>query len=787
MNYYRIKDGISMIVDMINMESIIPVFGSGFSATMPSHNGNQVPDGNKCTSIMKDIIHEYSSDLFDESIFETWDFNETANWFKKLALERKSIPEQEYLAFFRDYFTEVKLNDVRKNVLALPWHNAYTINIDDGIERTGLFKPILPYSNIREDKSRKDRLFKIHGDANHELEYSLQDNIVFDQTAYRRALESIENKTIINNLLTAFREFNILYIGCSLTYEPDLKWVNSVTKEDRANTRIVYITSQSINKMREMELDYYGVTDVVVVDDYEAFYLDLVHYYNTNKKQEQFPFFNPTVKLISDVRYEGIYGTSSYIESQNVFERSDILVERTVFEQIERCFMNNRILVLSGRRFSGRTSLMAQICSKIKTRGIFYFPSTSTFDYRVVKSILESHTPSLLLFDSNAMQSDVYLGINELRSLIDKNDHHILIVEALDDTYLTESLDCEIVRLMPKMDENELKKLNSNLDKYGLVKRRIKDTNLDYLIRLKEEQKIDFPNSFNLPQRLSDVECRLLLVLAAQDKIYSRDIHLMNIIECDLKNILDRLDKLCEKTRVNRGENRMQSGYKIVHNSRALVIHLLRNSADYSVRSVVENVKFLVGTFYQNKDRAQKQIAISIMQFDMLNEVYGGDKGAGKLIESVYEGLQEILNRDSHYWLQRAKSIYRINPYDAKKLKEAYRYCVKAADGINNKDKLKAQTALSLSLISGLLCKCDSEENNLYYEDCITNGYIAMNSVYYSCHNRERLNKERADWNQSYEEMCLEICNKYVLNEKCDNVKCKNMAFEIIRILNSSS
>lgn len=782
MKYHSKKDGITKLVELLCMERIIPIFGSGFSCGMPSHNGNTVPNGQECTSIMTNLLRKYASSVLDEGDLDKMGFNEAAKWFKLQAIEKKNIPESEYVSFYRNLFTEVELDAVRKDILKLPWHNIYTINVDDGIERTGLYHPIVPYKDIREDYGRKDRVFKIHGDANREVNYSNEYNIVFDQSAYRSALNSKENESIRNSILTAYREFNIIFIGCSLLCEPDLEWFYDETKKDRADTRFFYVTRDRISEKRELELEAYGVSDIIKVDDYESFYIDLVYSYSNNETRfYQFPFYNPIVKIVNDQDYSRLYGIGTFIEANNEFNRSDILIDRSVYNQISKKFEKNRIVVLYGRRFSGRTSLICQICKNTKTRGIFYFPSSSSFDYRTVKRVVETESPSLLLFDSNAMQPDVYLGINDLRPLIEKNDHQVLIVEPLEDTYLTETIECETVRLLPKLDENELASLNVNLDRYGLIRRKLKDTNLDYLTRLKEEQRINFPKGFRFPQHLSDVECRLLLVLAAQDKIYSRDIHMMGISESSMNSILGRMDKLCEKVNVNKGESRMQSSYKVVHNSRALIIHLLRNSNG----DAAQNVKFLVNTFYQNKDRIQKQIAISIMQFDTLNDVYGGNKGAGKLIEQVYETLQDILNQDSHYWLQRAKSIYRLNPNNVAKLKEAYKYCVKASDGITNTDKLRAQTALSLSLITGLLCKYDSEDTMVYEEECIQNGYTAMNSVYYSSRNGERLNKERADWHQSYEDLCCEICNRYISNNEYDNLKCKNMAFEMLRLLDN--
>ena len=788
MNYLTQSEGIKILLNFLLMENIIPVFGAGFSGNMPCRSG-VVPMGAECTKRINDILKEYSS-LSEESI-DNQEFPKATKRFWK-EIEKNNIPENIYVGFFRDNFTDVKLDNIRTDVLRLPWKNVYTINIDDGIENTGLYTTILPYKNVREDSSRKDRVFKLHGDAKHEVEYKNKENIIFNEKQYKLSMDSEENQTIRNNILTAYRDFNIIYIGCSLEHEPDLELYYATAKKDKGKTRIFYLTKNEISDEKEEDLEEYGVTDIIKVCDYDSFYIDLVYEYNNIDKNDlDYPYVNPIVKIQDEDRdYKNIYGINSFSEKNNRFIRSDILIDRSVYKDIEDAFKRNRVVVLYGRRFSGRTSLISQICDHEKTREIFYFPSTTAFDFEIVKDIISKKQQLLLLFDSNSMQPDVYTGMRELSGIINQNDHHILIIEPLEDTYLTESIDCEVLGLKPRLDSIELQRLNENLDKYGLIRRNIQDTNLDYLTRLKNEQKIDFPKEFKIPDGLSKVEKQLLILLAAQDKVYSRDLYMIGVNESVLKSIIAHTGKLCEKVKTKKGESKAQSVFKVVHNSRAMVIYLLKNYTDKIDDEVAGNIKELVQKFYQSKDRMQKQIAISIMQFDTLNEIYGGNRGAGKLIERVYEELQSVLNKDPHYWLQRSKSVYRMNPGNADKLKEAYQYCVKASDDKERMNsKLEAQTSLTLSLISGLLYRLTSgDEAVSYAETCIVNGYNAMKSDYYSLQHRERLEKERIGSRQTYEDLCKEICEKYISNgvsNNADLLEHISLAIDILKMLGS--
>lgn len=124
MEYHNKYDGIQILVNLLKMERLIPIFGSGFSGGMPAHNGC-VPMGPKCTELMKDILRKYSGKIFKEDDIDVMDFGETARWFKSETL-KGNIPEGEYIKFFRDYFTNVNLDEIRRNVLMLPWKNAYT-------------------------------------------------------------------------------------------------------------------------------------------------------------------------------------------------------------------------------------------------------------------------------------------------------------------------------------------------------------------------------------------------------------------------------------------------------------------------------------------------------------------------------------------------------------------------------------------------------------------------------------------------------------------------------------
>ena len=148
-NYIEHNKGIEKLSQLLLEERLIPIFGAGFSKSSPSLSGF-VPDGPECTKLMKALIQKYIPDI-DVSLLANYNFNDTAKRFKKSVPH--FIPEFNYLEFFKSNFTEVKLSPTKENFLRLPWPFAFTINIDDGIENSNLFNPILPYQNARKNVS----------------------------------------------------------------------------------------------------------------------------------------------------------------------------------------------------------------------------------------------------------------------------------------------------------------------------------------------------------------------------------------------------------------------------------------------------------------------------------------------------------------------------------------------------------------------------------------------------------------------------------------------------------
>ena len=195
----------------------------------------------------------------------------------------------------------------------------------------------------------------------------------------------------------------------------------------------------------------------------------------------------------------------------------------------------------------------------------------------------------------------------------------------------------------------------------------------------------------------------------------------------------------------------------MVHNSKVVLMKLLDGvSKEDIIKCIVRIVEML------KDDRTRYRIYIDIILFDTLNQLFGGKSGAGNLIFEVYENLEPYLNGSLHYWLQRAKSIYRLNANDILRLKEAYSYSIKAY--FDGGHAIRSKAALTSSLISCLISdlETDEGERQYYLEQAIELAHEAIYSDYYRF-NKTYLNNELKPRKRlnSYE-LIKNVCNEYI-------------------------
>ena len=755
MKYLDHKQSVETIVRLLNNDNLIPIFGSGFSANSKAKNGN-VPDAKGAVEYMKKIIFGEKQQDFDSDVF-----SEVAEAFLNV------VSKEKRRIFFESYFTKVKLSDCHKNFLSLPWTHAYTINIDDGIENNSDFTVVYPYHNVSDPKRSIKLLYKLHGDAGYEIRYDEEKNIVFCNSQYINSLEDDSNKTFIKNFIHDYKEHNLIFIGCSLNNEIDISHVYKKAEEEVSEETFRFVLrKERLSFKQEIEMKKYGVNTVLLVDDYQLFYDDVFNMYASQKskaKADEYPFYNPKVRNIDEPKENVLKSFSDmevFNENENVFIRLPLTIERSKLKNIEKLIEINDTVVIQGRRFSGKTSFISYIVSKYKKYSIYYFPSTSLQDEGTIKEIIENGRNSLFIFDSNSVDMYAYRYLSSVNSILKKNESKLILFINSSDNFLADSLDARYVRLKHIFDEDEVVKFNVVADKYGLLRRRNKETNIDYLQKLSDKRYLDFKFMINIPKRFSLEERVVLILLCAVDKLYTRDITYLGITHTKIDMLIKKLGHLIEYVKTGKGEKRYKrSEGKYVYNSKYCLQKIISN---FTVEEVTESILYIVKSL---KSTDSKRLYVEVVLFDTLNQLFGGADGSAKIIYSIYDKLEVLLNDNMDYWLQRAKSIYRRSNISLSDLENAYKYAYKAyCDG---NARLRAKSALTLSLVSCLITKFVREhEYRDYQARAIEYAYEAIISEFYE-HKHNFRNVLDAEKRRAYENMILGICEEVL--DYCDN------------------
>ena len=124
------EEGIKQLVKYAIRKELIPVFGAGFTAGCQSINGI-VPNGKRATESMCDMILNSGSCPLQKCDITEMDFSEISDLFFEY------VSRDERATYFEDFYTGVVLFQHQIDFLTkINWPYAYTLNIDDGIEKT---------------------------------------------------------------------------------------------------------------------------------------------------------------------------------------------------------------------------------------------------------------------------------------------------------------------------------------------------------------------------------------------------------------------------------------------------------------------------------------------------------------------------------------------------------------------------------------------------------------------------------------------------------------------------
>jgi len=717
----------------LEKRTLIPIIGSGFTRGEKSRNGT-VPSGDDFQNIMIEKIcshcHEITKDDFKQ---EGYKFSDIADEFFK------RVPKEEYKRILQNLFTKVIIHSAKRRFLKINWPYIYTLNIDDAIERNSDFQAVSPYKKLSDLVVDFECVFKMHGDVFEELTYDELPNIIFSKEQYIKSLES--NSPILNFFQSDYSSKNCMFIGCSLDDELDLKYAIS-TNTPIADFMVnrFYITNEIPKGLRWSRLESFGITKVVLVEDYDEFYEFLYTIYDNNKFSEEKPFEeyrNPNIEIFDDALDKNkeylidIVGAKSSERSLPFYAH-----RRETCYQVLKGIPKEVVTIVAGKRFSGKTTLAKHLVSLNNDKTVYFFNSGISFSSKEIEDLTKLER-AILIFDTNSLDNKNILKIDGLLSKFQKNEIRLVVFANESDNLFhsaaTRLTNNNYYRLENRLSTDSTEAINKKLSQIGLIKLDKNITILDNCYRYFEAYEEKLPLSI---KNITDKELALLIILATEYKTYSVILNILEISKDDLNCFISKMSPFVEIQDIGAIESHQHSGYKIASNSSSWLFKILgeyhkQTRAEKTSDIIYNTVLKLKGK--TNFDGTYKKI----ISFDNLNQsFYRKEGGSVNLIFNVYKKLESLLYEDGHFWLQRAKSILHLKRQNIEELNVAIDYAKKSYHDAENY-KLQINTTTTLAMLYGRIANLEKFRN----QDTVTN---AIN-WYYSAFQENQYNKRYID------------------------------------------
>lgn len=501
---------------------------------------------------------------------------------------------------------------------------------------------------------------------------------VFDTTQYIRSLYN--NKWILNRLRQDYIDKNMLFLGCSLTDEIDLlySYVNKDYNYRINNTRRYFVTDRELSKTDLIDIEKYGITDVLKVNSYEEFY-DAV--YNIEKELREIPNDALTEHLnlcssftqSNDIDYI-LYGKSIFSKRDNKIVLPNYYINRDIVQCIIDDYSSHNIHIVYGKRVSGKTYVLAGILQNTINRDVYYFVSNDYINKTIINNLISKRN-IVVLIDTNAIsRADLeYLLSLDKKLLINNSINIVVCVNTSKKDDISEvarfkdKSHIKLFYLDNYLSNNEFLDLKQKMSKLNIPYFKEKQTFLDNIIRI--QQEMSAKNSFKLKDFYIAPENYLhfvfLILLAYKGRITSSD---MVLFELDREpyEIIPKLSFAVELDYRNLlfGSAKDNDYFQIVCNASVWLLQYLSKISlrDSYFDIIVKSVCFIVnqlktkGTNHNNKE------LYNFVRFDNLNMLLSGARynrvhGIKSLIQSIYTKLKPDLCDDYQFNHQHSKCL----------------------------------------------------------------------------------------------------------------------------------
>lgn len=782
------------LVTYLRESSLIPIVGSGLTVGVRTAYGI-VPSGAEYKEFMLEKLLENPAFTQGEiAQLKNQDFSRICGYYE----DDSHVPADVRFQYLKKNMYEAKFegNDVRSDFFKIGWPYIYSLNIDDAIENSTDFNTsILPRRIVRDNIFNDGKcLVKLHGDIKEIVKYK-DASKVFTSQEYARSIQ--EDAFLLNKLQNDLANQNILFIGCSLEDEMDLKSVSFIPtnfQEKQNLSRTLLFRKGHPGSLILSTYKEYGITDIVCFDNYDEMYQLLYKAWKeslevqpsglaayTSIRKHFLAKENDSDKKENQVYF--LWGKGIFSIQNSTLTYPYYFISRDLSGQIKDNLKRNKVHLVAGRRISGKTYLMADLYREVVDRTVYYLDSKCKISDRAL-DILLNEKNALVLIDVGAIDNEQFERIVEKARTINRNQSNFVVAvnENNSDTF-------GIVKLKIEHDDiqtddiiqyslsnmfssrgrrSETDAVNSKYPFVGLPQYNAQRTLLDQVIYA--GQKLSLPGKYSKVKIARDINIKglaLLIILATKESISTLQCFDYSL-EHEILEAEKRYEPLIERVSVNGAEKdgNDMSQWKYVLNSkywlRMELGRLASNRANHDkIAKAYSYIIQQILTCYPEKIGKQRKQYRDYISFDMMNEVFLSDKGGSlPVIMRVFSELNAALSLDYNFLHQYAKC--RMNYSDIMKdegdrlaqLDEARQLAILSQDMVesmikkNPNDRLqisKAHVDYTIAAIDSRRCSLQDYKDKEAAQAAIHSVALAFQSPY----NEDALQDKRRKYSSS--------------------------------------
>lgn len=471
------KETKDFFIHAFNEETLVPILGAGFTRGVNTGRGGKVPSGKE----LKDAMIEKISlkKKINKSELESEQFSSIAEFYQNTF----SNPSKDgVIEYYLKNFTRVKINKPQqlRFLNDIKWPYIYTLNIDTGIEDSKPRGWEVFYPNRKFDKRTINpecrTLYKIHGDVAMFCKNLDYNEMILTESQYIASLQKSEQ---FHDILSAdCGNKNLLYIGCSLDDEIDIKY--SVLADKNRNKKVrdirgIYVTSDSLSEFKKDKLKGFNISHIIKLtssDDYESFYEFLVECYEESQAQIE--------RNIENFKYTELERIGKNKE-KNLDYLADLSPDKSKlpFYYVSSEYVRNikllqdKVNVVIGRRFVGKSMLAYAILEENPNYHRYFISEKESLSDGDVADLLQEDN-ALIIFDSESLDDH---GFNNLLVKFEPSKKNIVCVffNSFDDVVNLITFHSEIINyaiketLSGRMLEKDVQAINKKLNLLGIA------------------------------------------------------------------------------------------------------------------------------------------------------------------------------------------------------------------------------------------------------------------------------------------------------------------------------